>query len=193
MALRLITEATAEPVTLAEAYLFMRVSTSDTSEDALVNGFLKAARKVAETKCKRSFAAETYRLTLDGFPTGGIKIPMPPLSTASDAVAIAYVNSSGISCTMASSSIVIDRETEPSMLFPSTVSDWPETNDVVNAVTVTYQTATVAASENVKTWIKYRVGTMYEHRSAYAEAKTINELGTDYIDGLLGPDRLPEL
>jgi len=189
MALRLLSESTTEPLTLDEIKHYCRLSTSDTSEDVLLLSMEKAARIEAETKCHRAFVAKQYKLTLDGFPSGGIELPDPPLSTVIGALKINYIDSSGAEATMASSSIVIDAEAEPGMVFPSTADDWPDTNDVVNAVSVTYET-TAAPTDDIKIWIGFRTASLYENRQKYIEGKTIAEIN---LDGLLDSQRLPEV
>jgi hypothetical protein len=149
----------------------------------------KAARIEAETKCHRLFVAKQYKLTLDGFPYGGITLPEPPLSTVVGALKINYIDSSGVEATMASSSIVIDYESEPGMVFPSTSEDWPITNDIVNAVYITYET-TAAPTDDVKIWIGFRTASLYESRQRFIEGKTIGEIN---MDGLLDSQRLPEV
>lgn len=52
-----------EPVTLDEVRLFCRVD--DTTEDALMQGMIVAARQAAEDRCHRGMTAEDWP---DGFP-----------------------------------------------------------------------------------------------------------------------------
>jgi uncharacterized phiE125 gp8 family phage protein len=193
MSLRLISESTTEPVSLDDVKQYLRLSTSDTSEDLVLAALVKTSRIYAETKTKRPYVAKTFRLTLDSFPDGGIELPYPPLSTVAGIVTVNYINSSGATAHMNSSSIVVDAESEPAMIFPSTAddNDWPDTNDVVNAVTIQYET-TCNPPENVKTWIKLKVGTLYENRQEF-DSKPIYELKRDYIDGLIDNECLPEV
>lgn len=189
MALRLLSESTIEPLTLDEIKHYCRLSTSDTSEDTLLLSMQKAARIEAETKCHRSFVAKQYKYTLDYFPSGGIELPDPPLSTVAGSLKINYIDLTGTEATMASTSLVVDTETEPGMVFPSTVDDWPDANDVVNAVSVTYET-TSAPTDNIKIWIGFRTASLYENRQKYVEGKAIGEIN---FDGLLDSQRLPEV
>lgn len=189
MALRLLSESTIEPLTLDEIKQYCRLSTSDTSEDTILLMMEKAARNEAETKCHRAFVAKQYKLTLDEFPDGGITLPDPPLSTVLGALKINYINSSGAESTMESSSIYIDAESEPGVVFPSTADDWPETSDIINAVYVTYET-TAAPTEDVKIWIGFRTASLYESRQKFIEGKVVGEIN---MDSLLDSQRLPEV
>lgn len=195
MALRLVTDCTIEPVSAADIHDFLKLPT--TAEYTVINGMIKAARQYAENYCKRAFNPQVWQLTLDGFPSGGIELPRPPLTTDASLVAITYYDTSAALQTLASSAYSIDYETEPGILVPSTSSDdWPETNDQLNAVKIQftcgypYDTvgggSTITVPESIKTWIKMRVGAMYENREAIQEgSRSRYELPRSFIDGLL--------
>ncbi len=56
-----------EPLTLAEAKLFLRVEASVTTDDALITALITAARQQAERFCNASFVAQsiTYKDSID--------------------------------------------------------------------------------------------------------------------------------
>lgn len=62
-----ITPATIEPLTVAQAKAHLRSTTS--AEDALVGSIVSAARSYAETFLTQALVLTGRRLTLDGFPT----------------------------------------------------------------------------------------------------------------------------
>ena len=62
----LVTPPAVEPVTVAEAKLFARITTD--SEDTLVNDLIVAARKWAEDWRDQSFVTQTWDYVLDAFP-----------------------------------------------------------------------------------------------------------------------------
>ncbi|MGE3622973.1 MAG: head-tail connector protein [Bdellovibrionales bacterium] len=79
---KLLTPPAAEPVTLDEARLHMRVDA--TADDALLAGLITAARQWAENYTGRAFIAQTWQLWLDALPDAGsgtpyICVPRPPL------------------------------------------------------------------------------------------------------------------
>ena len=113
MALVLITEATGPCVTVEEIKQHLRLSTSDTSEDALLNSMLMAAQYEAENKTKRALMPETWELVLDSFPDGGIEIPRPPLSSNSTDLSITYIDSSGSAVTLSATAYSVDSDSEP--------------------------------------------------------------------------------
>lgn len=62
--LQLVTDATTEPLTVAEAKLFLRID--DTAEDAgLIPEFIHAARRRVEAYTRRSLVTTTWRYTVD--------------------------------------------------------------------------------------------------------------------------------
>src|SRR5437763_16301306 len=64
----LVTPPAIEPVTLAEAKLFARIPSADTSEDATTTSFITAARQWAEDWRGQSFISQTWDYFLDQFP-----------------------------------------------------------------------------------------------------------------------------
>ncbi|HUJ04057.1 MAG TPA: head-tail connector protein [Rhizomicrobium sp.] len=95
MPLELVTPPAAEPVTLSDAKLHLKVDTGD--DDALITSLIAAARARAEWHTGRAFITQSWRLWLDGWPgargDGGlppalsatppvpISIPLPPLAS----------------------------------------------------------------------------------------------------------------
>ncbi len=190
MGLRLITDAATELVTLAEVKLHLRLSTSDTVEDILLNTFVKAARLQAENITKRALAQETYKLTLDSFPSI-ITLPRPPLSASASDVVITYMDSvSGNSTTLAATAYEIDAASEPGRIVPSTNSSnsnsWPSVYQANNAVTVQFVAGATAVAEDVKAWCLIRVADMYEHReSVVIGFNAASVIPRNFVDGLL--------
>lgn len=201
--LRVTVEATTEPVTLEEQKAHCRIET--TYEDAVIPAYITVARKYAENYCKRSFARQTYEMKIDEFPGAddGIVIPRPPLSSTSTDVSIAYIDTSAAVQTLGSSLYTIDASSEPAVIRLSTVDDdWPETNDVKNAVTITfaagYSTSTIVGSTHlcpkpVQHWIKMRVANMIEYREPTLSGEGAVNLRRDFIDGLLDEYRIMEV
>ncbi len=68
-----------EPLTLAEAKLYLRVD--GTTEDALIAELMVAARKTAELHLKRSIITQRWRLVYDDYVEDTITLPMGPVSS----------------------------------------------------------------------------------------------------------------
>jgi uncharacterized phiE125 gp8 family phage protein len=188
MAIKLISDNATEAVSLLEIKHHLRISTSSTGEDLLLSNYLTAARHIAENKCNRSFVIQTWELTRDCFPTGGIQFTRPLATMSTSLVLVKYINESSVLTTLPATGFTIDDRSEPGWVFPSGDNDWPDTLDVVNAVTVTYETGDSTAPEAVKAWIKLRVGAMYENREAIVvDRNPVQDFPRSYIDGLLDP------
>ena len=67
-----------EPITLAEAKLYLRVD--GTSEDSLIADLITAVREHAEEYLKRSIVAQTWQLTLDDYAPKRVYLPKGPVS-----------------------------------------------------------------------------------------------------------------
>ena len=70
MTLTRIAAPVAEPVTLSEAKAHLRVS--DTAEDTLITGLIKAAREEVEETTGLALITQDWRLYLDCWPPSGI-------------------------------------------------------------------------------------------------------------------------
>lgn len=195
------TEST-EPVTLAEAKLWIRhgLASSDTSEDAMISAMISGAREIAEERCKRSFVNHTYEIIRDSFPddsTGPIKLPRPPLSTVSSDLTITFVedNTVGNSTSVAATAITVDHHSEPGRVYPSPDNEWPScVADRPDAITITYKAGNNSVCpQPVKDWIKMRVAGYYAQREAFVAGTMLTPMSRDFIDGLLDPFRILEV
>jgi uncharacterized phiE125 gp8 family phage protein len=80
----LLSGPAAEPLTLAEAKLFLRVSGPE--EDALIADLLRAARAAVEGETGFVLVREVWRLAFDGWPPDGrILVPLRPLAAVAAA------------------------------------------------------------------------------------------------------------
>lgn len=205
MALRLIEAPVAWPVTLAEIKAHCRISGS--AEDALLGALLAAATEQAGAMTRRQLVTATWALALDRFPSGmnraaAIEIPLPPLQSIDS---ITYVDADGVGRTMLSGAYVVDLDSEPGLVFPAHDTEWPDTLEgKPNAVTLTFTAgwemdastspAAWTGPDSIKTWIKTRVATLYEHREALeqvASANLMGELPHSFVNCLLDAWTIP--
>lgn len=162
MALKLITAPTAEPVTLAEAKLHLRVDQA--SEDALINVLISAARESAEHITERALMPQTWELQLDAFPDAFRLLRGPVISVTS----VKYLDKNGTLQTLDSSQYQVDLTDDAgAWVLPAYGVEWPEARADINAARVRYQAgyadaATVPAA--IKSWILLMIGTLYENR-----------------------------
>lgn len=132
MADQLLAAPLAEPIHLDEAKKHLRVTTSD--DDAAIARMIRAARRHAETWCRRAFVRQQRRLALDAFPAV-IEIPVGPLRAVSS---IQYLDTSGALQTLSTSLYRVDTYGERARITPAYGESWPSTYPVTNAVLVTY-------------------------------------------------------
>jgi len=81
---KVITAVTAEPVSLADAKLHLRLDDIGGSHphDALVTSLISSAREFAEHYTGRALAQQTLEVALDSFPNGDtIDLPRPPVAS----------------------------------------------------------------------------------------------------------------
>jgi uncharacterized phiE125 gp8 family phage protein len=192
--LKLITDATAEPVSLADLKTFIGLSTVTTVEDALVNGLEKAARKHAENYTGKAVLPETWQLEVDDFPSSHILLMRSPVLASSD-VAITYRDSaSGNSTTLTTAYYGVSTASEPPFVYLKSGYDWPSVYDAPGAVQITFKAgyettgtpATDTCPDAIETWIKMRVKQMYEFREPMQRGQ-LSEMPQNYVDGLLLP------
>jgi hypothetical protein len=218
----LITPPAAEPVTLAEAKLHLRVETGFTDDDALITAMITAARARAETVTRRAFVSQVWKLVLDQFPAPGVNVgsanwygpqwgnsPGPMTVLRPDGKtgfeiyldhaplvsvdSITYTDVDGTTQTLSPSAYKVDNITEPGRIVPAYGTTWPGTRNEINAVTVQFTCgygAAAAVPEPIKSWIKLRVGSMYENREEVATGRSIVAIDMPFVDGLLQDYRI---
>ena len=156
--------AGADAVTVEEVKDHCRISQG--VEDAQLSKWLKAAQRIAESVTGRALTIQTWTLKLDAFPAvndGEIRLPKGPNWAVTS---ITYIDVNGVSQTLATANYEIDAS--KGRLRPTaTGTGWPSTDDVYNAVTVTFTCGFGAAAsvpETIKSAIFLIVADWYENR-----------------------------
>ena len=140
--LTLITDATVEPVTLADAKNYLRLEI--TNDDSVISDLITTARQQVEADCNRSFISTTWEQRFDNFwnaqtpwkgrplyqvPYYQLNLFRPPLISVSS---ITYYDQSGNLQTLDPSQYTVCTGTPgfitslPSQLFPYTQAGRPE-------------------------------------------------------------------
>jgi uncharacterized phiE125 gp8 family phage protein len=186
MALTLILAPSEEPVTLSEAKASPSLRVSASTDDTDITALIVAARKMAETYTLHALVTQTWELVLDGFPTGGIVVPMPPLQSVTS---IKYIDTDGVEQTLDAMLYSVDTDTIPGLITPAYDETWPtDVRDQINAVRVRFVAGFGDAAdvpEDIKTWIKMRVGTLYDNPQALVIGQTVMAAPHSFVDGLL--------
>lgn len=167
MGLVITVEPAEEPVTLAEASLFMRYTGS--LQNAVVTALIVAARKDVESWTNKTMVTTTYEYYTNNLydeiliPTGKIQ------SIAS----ITYQDSADATQTLTSTLYKLDNKSIQNKVFRDPLESYPQVLVQPNAVKITFDAGFGAAStvpENLKTVIKMRVAELFEHREANTTA-----------------------
>lgn len=179
-----------EPVTRAEAKLWLRVESADTDQDDVIDVLITAMREYAEELTGRAFAERTLELRMDRFPADGgvIELPYPPLRSVTS---ITYIDSTGVTQTLDSSPTgwQEDNIAEPGRVMPlSTTTGWPDTITDMGAVRIRYVAgypSTSAIPKKVRVWMQQRISTLFENREQLVTGTIVSPFPRDYVDGLL--------
>ena len=179
-----VTDATIEPITLAEAKLWTRIDIAD--EDTFFEQIcLPAARQEAERRMNRSILTTTWKLQLDAFPDCPcIRLHWPVLQSVTH---LKYYDADGVLQTMDPASYVLDTTSEPARLCLAPGLSWPATQTGrVNAVEVVYVSgwaATAQVPAPIKQWVALFAATLFNNRELLTTAGSVAEL--KFADGLL--------
>jgi uncharacterized phiE125 gp8 family phage protein len=161
-----VTAPPAEPVTLTEAKLHLRVDVTD--DDALITSLITAAREYCEEWCQRSFVQHVYRAEVDCFEDEMV-LPGRPVQAIQS---IKYWDTSSPSSLEILDTSIYDLVRN--RVRRNYGETWPSVYPRDDAVEVTFTTGysdlaspedTVAnVPEGIKAAIKMMVGDLYENR-----------------------------
>lgn len=182
-------EPAAEPITLAEAKLHLRVDHD--YENDMITSLIVAARQWAENETRRRFINTTLRLSMDCFP----EVIRLPGGKCQSVTSIVYIDTAGVSQTLSASYYTVDTDSEPARIVQAYGYAWPAIRYDPNAVKVTYVAgygaAATAVPDGIKSAIKLQIGNLYENREATISGTTIAEVPMA-AKALLDPFRVPE-
>lgn len=167
MGLSLVTPATAEPVSLAEAKAHLRVSGSD--EDGLIAGYLMAARSYAQTYTRRVFSQQTWEQTWDyDWPRDEWRRPRLVLAVQPvvSITSLAYVPEGGGSTTLTAGTHYVSRvgDDQLAVIEPAYDVTWDGVRDQLAAVTARFVAGYTRLPEEVRMAILRTLGALYENR-----------------------------
>jgi len=185
MALLLISAPSAEPITLAEAKNELGVIHD--ADDAKILRNIVTARAEFDGKdgvLGRCLMPQTWELIYDSFPSGPIKIPLPPLQSIAS---IKYLDVLGAEQTVPETGYAVDPASEPGWVAPATV--WPTTYDSINTVRIRFVAGYANAAAVPKTLIgamMLRIQALYNDDWNEAREKAIDSLTFPLRVQLLG-------
>lgn len=187
--LSLVTAPAAEPLTLAEAKLHLRVDSDDTSQDTLITSLIVAAREAVEEHTRRALVTQTWDYVADAFPDGDepILVGKPPLQSVTT---LQYVDADGVLQTWAASNYVVDTATIDGAIRLAYDVSWPSAREQYNAVQVRVVAGyglAAAVPASIKAAMLLLIGHLFEHRESVVTGTIVAELPT--VRALLGPYR----
>lgn len=142
-----------EPVTLAEAKLYLRVDS--TSEDSLISDLIVAARMSAESWLRSSLITQSWKLVYNDYLESEVDLPMPPVASVSSVV---VVNRDTTTQTISANDYYLNAA-KTRLLFDNYVSGF--------SIEIAYNTGYGTAAD-VPTPIKYgilaHIAAMYDER-----------------------------
>lgn len=154
---RLLTRIVApsvEPVTLAEAKLFLRVDAA--TEDALITDLIAAARVVAEEYLALSLLPQTWKLAYDDYAPLHIPLPRGPVQSVS---ALVSIDRTGASTTISAAAYYLNAAKDAVILDGLVQGQRVEITYVAGFATVS------DVPRSIKQGILAHVAALYENRA----------------------------
>lgn len=164
MKLVTVTAPAAEPISLNEAKLHLRVDIAD--ENTAIESWITAARLSAERFLNRALVTQTFDLFLDCWPAGRIiNVPRPPLQSVSF---IKYTDDEGNESTLPAGQYLVSTAGEPGQVVLKNAYSWPSVDlrevDGIQVRFVAGYGNAAAVPANFKTAMYLWLGDFYENR-----------------------------
>lgn len=191
--LRQVAPPSVEPIVLAEAKAHLKVE--NTAEDALIQGWIVAARQHVEAITGRAMLPQDWELRLSGFPgrCEPIELPMPPCISL---LSISTYDAAGAATVLPSSGWQLDAPSgdfaTPATVYPG--SAWPAVlAGLRGSVRIRYRAGyagpgTVPAP--LRSAMYLLIGDFFENREG---TQNRNLQANPAVERLLTPYRLPRV
>lgn len=160
-----IQDATSEPVSLTDVKLALRID--DTDRDALLLGYISAARQELEGLLLRTLITTTWEWQADRFPAAcqpALRLHWPRVLQV---ISVSYLppvidpQAPPAAVVLPGTAYTLDAASEPGLLWPAYGTQWPNTRCDVAAVRVRYTAGfgdtAAAVPQPLRTWILLRV------------------------------------
>ena len=178
---------------IADASLGVGAPSANTTLDPLLCMLVRAARRRAEAKLRRSIITQTLRLYLDGFPSDRITLPRPSLQSVSS---IKYTDTDGVEQTLAATEYRVDNFMAPARVEPAYGKSWPATRQQSNTVCIEYVAGYGAAAsvpDSVKAWILVAISTAWNNRDQLVVTNgsfQLLRMPNEYVDGIMAEEEV---
>jgi uncharacterized phiE125 gp8 family phage protein len=129
---KVITQPSAEPLTLAEAKSMLKIDSTD--EDDYIVRLIMRARRMTENYCALSLLTQEREINLDCFPCGIINVPYGPVQSVDS---FTYIDADGDEQTLVEGTdFRVDTKSDVCRI--EAINSWPTAKTQVNAVTIQY-------------------------------------------------------
>lgn len=192
-ALQTYTAATCEPVSSTQIHDWLRISTSVTADDDVIDALITVARKAVEGYTHRSLLVQTFSFTADAWPssTAPVKLPVVPLVESTDHLfSITTYDEDGTASVWSTSEYRLDTVSEPGRVMPLDDYEYPTDLRAHDGVLIRfpagYSSAAASVDEGLVHAVKCYAAYLYEHRGDDLEGSqglppTVKLLLEDYV------------
>jgi uncharacterized phiE125 gp8 family phage protein len=186
--LSIVTPPASDPVSLAEAKTHLRITAPD--EDALIVGYLLAAREHVETITRRALLTQTWDYSIDAW-ADRIVLPKPPVQSVTS---ISYLDQAGATQTLSAALYrLVKQSTGEWAILKAYNAVWPAVQTVESCITIRfvcgYGTPPGSIPEAIRQAILLLVGHWFANREAVNVGNIVNELPLG-VEPLLFPHRV---
>ena len=187
----LLTPPALEPVTLADAKLFLRIEHDD--DDDLIAALIAAARVHVEAKIRRALITQTWRLTRDVWPAAGV-IPILPVPLRA-VTAIGVYGDDGMLQMLDIDTFHVDSVAAPAMLMVERGA-LPAPGRIAGGIEIDIETGYGDAPDDVpaplRQAIRLLVAHWYENRRLVAASGEVASMPAS-VSSLIAPFRVLSL
>ena len=173
-AYKVVTPATANPLTLTEAKTHLKVDT--TADDTFITNLIKSATSSAQEYTNRFFIATTIQQYGDKWEDISNLFKSPVASVT----VIKYVDPSGSLQTLSTDVYFVDDVNKPARIGLKPNQSFPEIIDRLNAIYVEYVVGIAAGPDEVDEGIRQAllltIGNWYQNRQAVVTGTIATEL-----------------
>lgn len=180
------TAPTTWPVTIDDIKLQARIS--HTSEDALIDTFIRAAADWIEAYTQRSLSTQTWQASMADFVDA---LWLPRAAPLTSVTFVKYYDTSNVLQTLSSSYYTVPSFVEPAQIRLAYDYTWPSVYDRADAVRVEYITgyADGECPEPLRQALAMLAAHWFEHREAVLVG-TISKPVEFAVEALCAPYRL---
>lgn len=153
----------AEPVTLAEAKTHLRVDHE--SDDALIDGCIRAARELVEQETGLALITQSWQLALEAWPaSGNAPLKRHPVAAVT---AVTRYDGTGEPVTVAESGYRLDRRSRPAFVDLRAASATDAANGIEIDFTAGFGPSAADVPATLKRAVLLLTAHFYEFRASY--------------------------